>query len=804
MSITPLDSGDKEYLTDENHSVKKWWYQGDDYKSAQLIKDTYFEPSTYPHNVNITYTVEAYTWSCTNINTYDTELTLMADFSDKVISVSYDCDSSSNIKTSATLTLLVPPDDNYWYMNREYDIKYVSAGSGGTGQGNSIWTPQIYLIKEIIESKSDVATIRGIAHTANAHGNIFDDNVYTINKMERSLGFFLPESGGYSYDETTSTLTIQLQGLSYGLTSEYGNRIITPYQSFDYYFDMPYNNRPTQILSYRLESTSSGTGQATTSTTQTPVTKTKEDEEKEFVRGQESKFYNNISEVIKQKGIIFGTAPVVNQNNYETENKRINVPMPLTISGEDDNGLFKFYFGDDIAGLIYDIAMCRMDAVLNRYHLPLTGIRTPSDDNEMTSKGLVFPNGWEFENGVSVMDIAEKILEDKYYEPRLWVDEDRTLWVQPRPAIASTYRYYIPYRCYSELVVSEDISMDDSEFYTVVEVYGKDGEYYGVYDGSFDGFKIQLGNTSDSILGNMNAIWSSAIPKVQVITDDSIESDEECYQRAIYEAWKCTRGHTKITVKIQDNMIFASWKMSQVVGETFVEYRTMQGNGKTILCNLEKASLSDGVWTWELTPFFSYVPSYDYLGSGRWQRWKTEHYNEWIAYRYKTEWLDNNADNDITEQEKNTLAKPVILGWELIDGHILRLYITSIDIGLSVVKMYTRGGGSTNFGNFIGESVDTNGTADLPWGTPCAKTIEDLTDGQHIYKIFDYPITCNGTYAFVCELYSPYHESSTSSPYYIDVTGVYSTDESGEIHAPYLTDEYGRKLTDEVGNKLTI
>ena len=237
MAINPLDSGDKEYLTDENHSVKKWWYQGDGWNSAQLIKDTYFEPSTYPHNVNITYTVEAYTWSCTNINTYDTELTLMADLSDKVISVSYDCDSCSNIKTSATLTLLVPPDDNYWYMNREYDIRYVSAGSGGTGQGNSIWTPQIYLIKETIESKSDVATMRGIAHTSTAHGNRFDDNVYTVNKMERSLGFFLPESGGYSYDETTSTLTIQLQGLSYGLTSEYGNRIITPYQSFDYYFD---------------------------------------------------------------------------------------------------------------------------------------------------------------------------------------------------------------------------------------------------------------------------------------------------------------------------------------------------------------------------------------------------------------------------------------------------------------------------------------------------------------------------------------------------------------------------------------
>ena len=46
MAITPLDSGDKEYLTDENHSVKKWWYQADTWKSAQIIKDTYLEQST--------------------------------------------------------------------------------------------------------------------------------------------------------------------------------------------------------------------------------------------------------------------------------------------------------------------------------------------------------------------------------------------------------------------------------------------------------------------------------------------------------------------------------------------------------------------------------------------------------------------------------------------------------------------------------------------------------------------------------------------------------------------------------------
>ena len=79
-----------------------------------------------------------------------------------------------------------------------------------------------------------------------------------------------------------------------------------------------------------------------------------------------------------------------------------------------------------------------------------------------------------------------------------------------------------------------------------------------------------------------------------------------------------------------------------------------------------------------------------------------------------------------------------------------------------------------------------------------------MTDGQHIYKVFDYPVTHNGRYSFVCGLYSPFHEANISAPYWIDVTGVQVPDESGEYHAPYLTDEYGRKLTDENDNRLTI
>ncbi len=305
----------------------------------------------------------------------------------------------------------------------------------------------------------------------------------------------------------------------------------------------------------------------------------------------------------------------------------------------------------------------------------------------------------------------------------------------------------------------------------------------------------------------MTATFISKIPKTQVIHDESIESDEECFQRAVKETWKSSRGHTKITEKLSDNMIDGTDKMSHVAGESFIEYRTLQGSGKTILCNLEKASLSNGIWTWVLTPFFSFAPVYDDLSSGFYKRWKTEHYDEWIAYKYNAQWLNSSADgnNLLTFKQKNTLAKPVFSGWELLKGHILRLYISSDDIDISVVKMWTAASdGASNYGTFLGESVKTGGSEN----SNC--------------KIFDYPITQNGKYTFVCGLYSPYREQSTSEPFDVYVTGVYvpetqikddsKPDESGSgsgtiiipRHTPYLTDEFGNKLTDESNNRLTI
>lgn len=196
ISITSVTPNENSF--DYSHSVKKWWYddRGGGGQYAQPIRDTYFEPTEYSHDFDITYKVETYTW---NYNSVDggnnSEIYLYSDLSDKVVNVSYDCDSSSNIKTSAALTLLVPPEDDFWYANREYDIRSTplpSSSSGGitsNGQANAFWIPQLYFIKEIFEFKNNKPKCR----TKNL--DFFDDDkIYTFpENCERVLGFLYPK-----------------------------------------------------------------------------------------------------------------------------------------------------------------------------------------------------------------------------------------------------------------------------------------------------------------------------------------------------------------------------------------------------------------------------------------------------------------------------------------------------------------------------------------------------------------------------------------------------------------------------------
>lgn len=759
-----------------NPSVKKYQYDLKESSEdvAQIISDDYFELENYTHSVTVNWNVETYIWDYNNLTTDVAKLTLYNDITDKVISVSYNCDADNDIKTSATLTLLVPPDDDYWYSNRSYDVRE-NRFSGSTGFGNTNWLPQIYCIKEII-THNDVNTVR-------------------------ELGFFLPDDTSYSYDCTTNTLSVQLQNLSYRFTAEGGGVIVTALRSYNYYYDMPYNHDPTKITAYKLEDESPIIIGDEKTVEKSDVLSDYEIDKQNLLHAEQNALDN-----IPSRAVIYGTASAIPQPNPQF--KTINTPLPLSISGY-DNGDYMMWDGLLMTMLIYRIAMNRMDVILNNYSLPLQGFKSPSQDAELTSKSDIFPNGWDFDNGTDVFTIAKTILSDRYYNSAMWVDEERYLCVDSKPMFSTTWRQGIYYREYGELIISEDISINESDFYTAVEVYGKDNEYYGICDGTINGFKIIVNPDSSSDWYNSLIPYVSLIPKTKVITDDSIESDADCFNLATYEYWKSICNNVTISVKIRDNHIEKFKYMSHVVGEQFLEYRLTQGNGsngKTLKCVINKASLSDGIWSLELKPFNSFAISYDWYDVKAYYTFKSKYYDEFLGAKWNQEeidWYNGHTETYTSQKEKHTLAQPVIIAYQILDNDILRLYISSIDIGLSVVKVWMIDeNGAVNEGAFLGESVDTDGTDELPWGTPHAQTVTDIEDGHHIYKVFDYPITQSGTYSFNCQLYNMFYESSVGSNSV--VISVSSSGETPDINKIYLTNELAQKLTTENNERLTI
>lgn len=930
LDLTPLNSDNENAY---KFSVKKWKYDpivGDGTSTpecGQFINDNYYDMSTYPHNIEIRWFVEAYTWNMTQLANSTTDVSFYADLSDKVMDISVDIDSSNNIRQSANITFLVKPDDDWWFMRRGYDWRLSSwEGIGDSGVGhitemNPMWNPVVYKIYQKFTFPNDVPNNREVGSTKNY---IFRDdyvfnskyNPFSYDKRKdiicttdrygrkikfREFGFFIPMSQGYNYDSTSNKLSLSLQSLSYGLTKEGGNVLITPIATFSYMFNMPYNNSPThkdalnvveetvkktmskymadnkQTSNSAIKNTQRKTAAEITainkaSASSLPNHKTKIEQETDYVIDLEQKFIDKYSKYqSSHPGLqISGTAQALCENNkntysittyvptynpdigrevmrpksisIEVDTRQCNVPMPLSYSGEEyyisgtgedqlvvSTGFYKRYTQDDMASIVYDLATNRVDSVVNSFHMPLSGYNAPTYDGESTSKSEYFFNGFEFDSGVSVMDVAERFISEKFYDGRVWVDENRRLNFSSTPSIKTFQRGYLPYRYYAELIVSEDISYDDKDYYNIVEVYGKDSEYYGVYNGS-DGsnFKTTLDNTihaASAVWHQMKTTRFACEPKIKTLQYDSLESDEECFNMAAFEVWKSTRGQTTITVKVLDNYIVGTNAISHLCGNTFVEYRTMQGSGKTLICTLEKASLSGNVWTWTLKPFNSFSQSYDWFNYKEYLRIITEQYDEYIMASLRHEWMDEDSNNDISAYAKNRLSMPVVLAYELLEDNRLRLYISAIDIGYSVVKVFQSGAGSMNMGNFTGETVKCNGTDKLPYGTKCARNYDDLISGNCIYKVWETskPLTGACELSFQVQLYSPYHEDSPSSeivtikikelnPVQQNVVEkIYNPDKKEietvvveETSYNYLMDEKRDILTDENSNQLTV
>lgn len=349
------------------------------------------------------------------------------------------------------------------------------------------------------------------------------------------------------------------------------------------------------------------------------------------------------------------------------------------------------------------------------------------------------PYDMDFDNDIGRADMLQEVIDLAFEGATFWIDEDRVLNVSSKPILRDGIEMF--WREYGNLFLSESSTYSDDNFYNIVEVFGKDNNSYAICDwSSLDGLDK----------------WSV---RKQTISDDTLQSDEECYARAQWECYKSRYGHQTWTITLADMYIPKFNKPSKIVGKR-IEYTTVEGD--TNLFFLNKLSCSDNKWTMELSLF---------------------------RPLYETEML----------QMERQLRDPVIYSHEIIDNKYIRLYVTGEDIQEGLVKIYNSYNHSEihSFGLFCKEScnVASNG----------------------IDKYVDIEIQGNGTYHFYATLYNPLKLDSGMIDDFYTVTVDLPVPEKPDLdpyphppiydeggHKPYLLDSQLRILTDADGNALTI
>ena len=409
--------------------------------------------------------------------------------------------------------------------------------------------------------------------------------------------------------------------------------------------------------------------------------------------------------------------------------EQVEMTLPVTLSIAE---------GLSIDGdLIYNMAMgaASQDITFMNYTAPIPLKWGQTGDGQ---KLWQLPYDLEFDNDIGRADELQQLMDMAFEGATFWVDEDRVLNMSSKPTTRGGVELY--WREYGNLFLSESSGYNDDGYYNITEVYGKDNNCYAICDWShFDG-------------------GTTHFARKQIISDDTLQTNEECYARARWETYKARYGHQIWTVTIEDRYIKKFNKPSKIVGKR-VEYTTVDGD--TNLFFLNKLSYSGNKWTMELSLF---------------------------RPLYETD----------MKQYAVQLHTPQIYAHEIIDNKYIRLYVTGEDIENAVVKIY---------------ATDPYGVDGASAGF---RTESCLVADNGVDKYVDIEIKGNGTYKFDAALYSPnYLDSGLTSQWYtvaIDLPVPVRPDlnpyphpifdEGG--HEPYLLDGHMRVLTDGNGNALTI
>lgn len=627
---------------------------------ALIIQPNHQELVRYNHNVvcGVKFYLCQYgvsSQSDSGINSYD--IWRQYDLSDYVIDYSYDCESSNNIKTSASVTLIRTPEvwETVWHGS-EYKNQYFERSDDSGVYGTDTVANRCY---ELIKTY------------------YFPD---TQQEYEWKLGYFYESNNSENYSSTDEQLTISLINMVCLLEPEYGG---TP-------------NRFRQIHN-------------------------------KSIRFKKIEVDENTGE----KKVTLGAPRLMTTTSCACPYLKQFTPV-------DTEMIYKIVMGSyaESVSFLDESAM-----------FPIKGVSLGNNGQ----KTMMIIEDKEFSYDASRKDVLDYVVDSCYVDGHYWVDENNFLQIEGQQELRFNVALY---REYGDLVIDEQRSYETSGGYNCVNVLsnvtigGMEFTYFGRANFGGEGFTA---NTS----------------RVLYIEDNTLQSNQECEERAKYECWRQMWGRETFTVSLEDNYIPYFVNPSTKVGKQ-IEYRTI--TGWTVNATIQKLSYSSNKITLTLKAF---KPLYFAV-------------------------IDVDPDTGVEEMNKtgkNTLASPCITGHEIVTNQYGEMFIRLNIAG-------------TNAAYGIKRIIN------YPLG--CA--------GEFVGNYADIPIDHNGVYKFQCQLISPFYEdsgySSTSSSatddaiYTVSVTSYSPPRINIEDLDPYphpnmyanayLTDEDDNKLTNENDERIYV
>lgn len=725
------------------------------------INSDYLTPETHAHNIQMDLEIEVYLitydWgnqgmSHEGANSNVEEFTYpyyIGNLEGQVTSANFSLDSTSDMRTTGSFSIIL--DENSKFI---------------VNANNSIFWQHVWF--RVIKKYNYINDIDMYPmFNWGDHIGLWNNNgLYRSDPSQSIIGWFVPNSGSYTYNVETKEFSISCTDMLSFYTDSRGGHLLNWMESisspkYHFYDTVDKDTTPEEYQKFLLDKADVATysngiliegqknNQMIDLNYNNYFTKLLADntniDDKDKVAEVWKKAYEEY--VKTYKGIVLD-----NQKNFNSSGRKPDFT--------------------DTASLIKNIVADYGQLI----PIKQVWVTLQNDYN-------MIPYDMEFNGDSTLYDVLKKIV-DLYPRQTVYFDSNRTLCLEQRALTwneSSDNDTRFRAREFYDLVLEESWSVNLENIKNFTVVWGRDNTTYGFYYmTSLQAICNQCGklhefgslanssqaHTCTACGGRLNRLHITnetySVQQIgthkQVLYNDNITKEEEAFNEAKWKTIASCRAAKTLTVTLIDRYLSMYQYSDKAIGKR-IEYKSHLTNETDVYTLLKWTNnFTDGTVTMELEPY--------YACADEWMIFKGDN-----AKRYSCKVLP--APNfDITVDENGLMTMIIHNGWQT---------------AYSLFKVYYR---PTN--DPVGVQEYWNAEMSMDFLGETCEVYEEETNSKHQTKVFRHQFDKSGRYAITCQAWSPnIHPSGCVTIKVIEVDlGTRYVSDKNEIYVDENNKEY--------------